>query len=396
MLKLLRENGYKVKLVEAAPRIGGVWAWNRYPGARVDVEMPYYSYSHPEIWSTWVWYERYPSDTALRAYFDHVAEVWDLNKDIECNVQVTKAAFDESTNHWNIRTKDDRTFRCKWLVPATGTSFKQHFPDWKGQDDFKGMIAHSSLWSENVDISGKRVAIIGAGSTAVQVMQEASKVSSHVTQYIRTPNLALPMRQRQVTEEEVYAYRPIFPHVFKACKSTFAGLPTQGVGKKTFDVSDGERRKIWEEGWKRGGFNWSIGGFMDTLLDPKANRAAYEFWKEKTAPRIKNEQKRKLLVPEEAPYYLGTKRPSLEQDYYEACDKDHVDITNSPIFGFTENGIVSEEGEKPFDIVAICTGYDAVTGGLRTMGIKGRRGIMSNLDGEIHRTLTVLGSRQRS
>lgn len=126
------------------------------------------------------------------------------------------------------------------------------------------------------------------------VYASAAKVCPHVTQYIRTPNLALPMRQRKITEDEVYAYRPVYPHVFRACKTTFAGLPTTGVGKKTFDVDDDERRRIWEEGWRRGGFNWSIGGFMDTLLDPKANRAAYEFWKEKTAPRIKDRQKSEL------------------------------------------------------------------------------------------------------
>lgn len=334
------------------------------------------------------WDERYPSDTSLRAYFDHVAHVWDLNKDIKLNVQVTKASFDESSSCWEVTTKDGGTIRCKWLTTATGPSFKQHFPDWKNRDKFEDTIAHSSLWPENVDIVGKRIAVIGAGSTAIQVVQEATKVASHVTQYVRTPNLALPMRQRKVTEDEVYAYRPTFPHVFKACKGRFAGLPTQGVAMKTFDVSEDERSIIWEEGWRRGGFNWSIGGFMDTLIDPKANRAAYDFWREKTAPRIKNKQKRDLLVPEEPPYYMGTKQPSLEQDYYagvlpfllygktdtiqESCDQPHVDITNSPILEFTEGGIINEEGEKQFDIVAICTGYDAVTGGLRTMGIKGK------------------------
>jgi cation diffusion facilitator CzcD-associated flavoprotein CzcO len=266
------------------------------------------------------WKERYPSDTDLRAYFDHVADIWDLDKDIELNVQVTKASFDESSSQWGVQTKDGRTFRCKWLIPATGTSFKQHFPEWKNRDKFKGVIAHSSLWPEDVEISGKRVAVIGAGSTAVQIMQESSKVSSLVTQYIRTPNLALPMRQRTVTEDEVYAYRPTYQHVFKACKTTFAGLPTQSFPKMTFDVSDEERKKIWEEGWRRGGFNWSVGGFMDTLLDPKANRAAYEFWREKTLPRMKNQQKRDLLIPPEPPYYMGTKRPSLEQDYYVSND----------------------------------------------------------------------------
>lgn len=336
--------------------------------------MPCYSFSHPEILNTWIWKERYPSDTELRRYFDHVDNVWDLSKDCDFNTRVTQCDYQERSGNsgWLIRTKEGSLYKCKWLVAATGTSFRQYLPDWKGRENFKGIIGHSSLWPENVDLTGKKVAIIGAGSTALQVMQEAAKVASNVTQYIRTPNLALPMRQRQITEEEIYAYRPQFPHIMKALRTTPAGLPTTGQGKATFDVSDEERRLAWEEGWKRGGFNWSIGGFADTLVNPKANRAAYNFWREKTLPRLKDSKKAELLIPEEPPYWIGTKRPSLEQDYYEMCDQPHVEITNSPIKSFTETGIVTEEKETAFDVVAICTGYDAVTGGLRTMGIKGK------------------------
>lgn len=341
------------------------------------------------------WKERYPSDESLRAYFDHVAHVWDLKKDISFNVAVTEATFQEDSGIWSVQTANGTQYRCKWLIAATGTSFKQYIPEWNGRAEFQGVMAHSSLWPEGVELTGRRVAIIGAGSTAVQVMQEASKVASHVTQYIRSPNLALPMRQRHVSEDEIYAHRPTYPHVFSACKNTFAGLPTTGVAKGCMSVPPDERRRIWEEGWKRGGFNWSIGGFMDTLIDAEANRAAYDFWRDKTAPRVRNPQKRDLLVPKDPPYYIGTKRPSLEQDYYvsaacprqynsadpskESCDRDHVDITTSPIVRFTRTGIVSEDGEKAFDIVAICTGYDAVTGGLRTMGIKGRGGKQKHL-----------------
>lgn len=174
-------------------------AWNRYPGARVDVEVPYYGFSHPEIWSNWMhvtlsltdgydrntllthdlrWKERYPSDTDLRAYFDHVAKMWDLEKDVECNVQIVNASFQEEDAQWLVRTANGASYRCKWMISATGTSFKQHFPDWKGRETFEGIIAHSSLWPKDIDISGKRVAIIGAGSTAVQIMQEGMVASS--------------------------------------------------------------------------------------------------------------------------------------------------------------------------------------------------------------------------
>ncbi|KAF2168746.1 hypothetical protein M409DRAFT_65164 [Zasmidium cellare ATCC 36951] len=377
LLKQLRENGFKTKLIDAAPRLGGVWAHNRYPGARVDVEMPCYSYSDPAILNSFIWTERYPSDSELRRYFDHVDKVWDLSRDVECNTQAVQCTYQEQSGNsrWHVEVKSGEVYNCKWLVSATGTSFKQYIPEWKNMDMYRGVIGHSSLWPENIDLTNKRVAIIGAGSTALQVMQEAAKVATSVTQYIRTPNLALPMRQRQISEDEIYAYRPQFPHLMKSLRNTPAGLPTVGQGKGTFDVSDEERRTIWEEGWKRGGFNWSIGGFSDTLLNREANKEAYKFWREKTLPRVKDQKKAALLIPEQQPYWVGTKRPSLEQDYYECCDRPNVYITDSPIVEFTETGIVSKDGERPYDIVAICTGYDAVTGGLRTMGITGRDGL---------------------
>lgn len=191
-------------------------------------------------------------------YFDHVDRTWDLSKDVEYNTQAVECNYKESSgdSRWHVRTKAGQNYDCKWVISATGTSFKQYMPEWKGMEKFQGIIGHSSLWPENVDISGKRVAVIGAGSTALQVMQEAAKVASSVTQFIRTPNIALPMRQRQVPEEEINAYRPQFPHLMKSLRSTPAALPTVGNPKGTFDVSPEERRAIWEEGWKRGGFNW--------------------------------------------------------------------------------------------------------------------------------------------
>jgi cation diffusion facilitator CzcD-associated flavoprotein CzcO len=375
-LKLLRDAGFKTKTVDAASSIGGVWAWNKYPGARVDVEMPYYGYSDPAIWTNWNWTERYPGQVELSKYFEHVAKVWDLNKDVELGVRVVSATCvqDGGQTRWEVVTQQGDTYVAKFLICGTGTSFKQHIPEWEGLKIFKGEIYHSSLWPDGVDIDNKRIAVIGAGSTGVQVVQEAAKVSSKVTHFIRSPNIALPMRQRQVSREELYAYKPAFQHVLAACRTTPSGLPTTNTGIKTFDISEAERRALWDELWERGGFNWSIGGLADTLLDKDANRAAYDYWAEKTRPRIKDPRKRDLLVPLEPPYYFGTKRPSLEQDYYEMSDRENVDITASPIQRFTATGIETSEKSEDFDIVAICTGYDAVTGGLMTMNIKGADG----------------------
>ncbi|KAF2486985.1 hypothetical protein BDY17DRAFT_288105 [Neohortaea acidophila] len=375
LLHILRKHGLSVQLLEAGTTVGGVWAWNRYPGARVDCEMPYYGFSDPDVWSTFTWTERYPCDTELRKYFQHVVKVWDLEKDIHLRTRVVEANY--SNGGWRVKTDAGDHWSCKWLIAATGTSAKPHIPHWKGMEKFKGVIHHSSLWPEQpVDMAGKRVAVIGCGSTGVQVMQEAPKVAKAVTQFIKTPNLAVPMRQRQISEEEIYSNKCLYPHIFRACRGTRTGLPIENLGRKVFDDDDTTRRAIWDERWKRGGFNWSQGGYTDHIIDEKSNRAMYDYWVEQTRKRMKDGPKRELLAPLEPPYFISTKRPSLEQDYYEMCDLDHVTITNSPIVEFTETGIKTEDGKvHEFDIVAICTGYDAVTGGLRQMGLKGRGGV---------------------
>lgn len=257
LLKKLRESGLRVQVFEAGTSLGGVWSWNRYPGARVDCEFPYYGFSDPAIWSTFIWKERFPDADALRGYFQHVDKVWDLSKDVILNTRVTEAKYFE--NGWTLKTSDGQVYRSKWFIPATGTSFKQYIPDWKGVGSFQGPMHHSSLWpAQGADIKGKRVAIIGAGSTGIQVVQEAAKVSSSVTQFIRSPNLAVPMRQRDITVEEIINNRPILPHMFKAIRTTRTGLPVLGSGRMTFNDSAEERELLWEEQWLRGGFNWYI------------------------------------------------------------------------------------------------------------------------------------------
>jgi cation diffusion facilitator CzcD-associated flavoprotein CzcO len=165
LLKLLRDQGLSVKLFEAGPTLGGVWCWNRYPGARVDCEFPYYGFSDPAIWKTFTWPERFPDHVELRRYFQHVAKIWDLHKDISLNTQVTAAAWQD--DHWLVKTANGLTCKCRWFLAATGTSFKAHVPDWKGIDLFKGEIHHASRWPEHLHLTGKRVAVIGAGSTGL-------------------------------------------------------------------------------------------------------------------------------------------------------------------------------------------------------------------------------------
>jgi cation diffusion facilitator CzcD-associated flavoprotein CzcO len=259
LLKLIRDQGFSTIVLEANSRLGGVWSYNCYPGARVDSELPYYGYSDPAVWGTWNWTERFCSYEELRGYFDHVDKIWQLTPDVVFNAQVCQAAWQEESSSWFVQTADGQLYRSTWLLPATGTSFKRNVPDFKGRDKFQGIMHHSSQWPERgVDLKGKRVAVIGAGSTGVQMLQESAKVASRVVHYIRSPNLALPMRQRAISEAEIYHTKAHIPYLFKACRSTRSGLAVMNTGRRTFDDTEEQRQQLWEENWKRGGFNWFV------------------------------------------------------------------------------------------------------------------------------------------
>lgn len=377
--KLRDEVGLNVKIFEAANELGGVWRWNCYPGARVDTQVPIYEYSIEKVWKDWTWTQKYPDFNELRDYFVHVEEQLDIKKDVSFNTRVIGSQFDNESKTWEVKTEDGRTAHCKYLINAIGFAAKRHFPDWKGLTDYKGELHHSSFWpDEGVNVKGKRVAVIGTGSTGIQIAQETAKDAASVTVFQRTPNLCLPMRQRDLTREEQQNAKSEYPDIYRNRLTTFAGFSYDFVEKNTFDDNEEEREKFYEELWAEGGFKFWLANYKDLLFDSKANDQAYNFWVKKTRARIADPRKRDILAPLKAPHAWGTKRPSLEQNFYELMDRAENDVVNvkeTPITEFTETGIVTSDGKlREFDIIALATGFDSVTGGMKNMGLKDTEG----------------------
>ena len=381
----MRKQGYSTVLYDAGLNFGGTWRWNIYPGARVDSpvgESPIYELAIPEVYNTWTWSTNYPGWEELQAYFDHMDKTLDLSKDCAFESVVVSSEFDMEAGKWVVRTEDGRTAKAKFLIVAAGFAAKRYIPAYDGMNKFQGIMHHSSFWPpEGVDFAGKRVAVVGTGASGVQMIQEMGKTAKEMTVYQRTPNLALPMGKRDLSKEEQLAMKPFYPKILAYRERCFAGFDYDLNERNTFDDTPEEREAMFEGLWKRAGFALWLGGYKDYLFDHKANRESYNFWRKKQSTRVKNAAKQKILFPEEPPHPFGVKRPCLEQNYYETLDQDNVEIIDinesvgTPIKEFTEKGIKTADGkEREYDIIALGTGFDVVTGGMTNMGLKSING----------------------
>ena len=276
LLHSLRKQGFKALLVEAGEGLGGVWHWNCYPGARVDTDVPAYEFSAEEIWKDWEWTERFPGRPELRRYFEHVDKIWNLSPDVRLGTRLTAARFDEGIRCWNVETHKGDRLSARFAT-------KPYVPPVPGLDRFQGRWFHSALWpQEGFDMTGKRVAIVGTGASGVQLVQEASRIASEVTVFQRTPILALPMQQKRLDSTAQQAAKADYPARFAYRDSTFAGLELDFLPEAVFEVDDERRRAIYERLWQKGGFHYWLGTFRDVLMDEKANRTAYDFWRDKS------------------------------------------------------------------------------------------------------------------
>lgn len=360
-----RKLGLNVKAFEAGSDFGGVWYWNRYPGARVDSEFPFYQLSIPEVYRKWDYGLRFPDHKEIRQHFAHIDKTLGLRKDVQFDARVNSAEWSEEAGKWTVKTEAGHVATCKYLFLATGLLHRKHTPDFPGLDSFKGAVHHSGFWPEDLSVKGKKVAVIGAGATSVQIVQEVAKEAEQLTMLMRRPSYCIPMQQRKISKEEQAQLKSFYPNLFKASRASRTGFPSSRGGCNVFDVTADEREQLWEELWQRGGFNFLF-AFDDTAMDKKANRAAYDFWAKKVRARMSNPAKRDLMAPLEPPYLFGTKRSPLEADYYECLDQDNVEIVNlneRPLQRFNEKGMVMEDGKQvDLDIVILATGFDSFSG----------------------------------
>lgn len=378
-LHKLRKLGFSVLLLDAGADLGGVWHWNCYPGARVDTHVPIYEFSDETLWRNWNWTELYPGWSELREYFAYVDEKWDIRKDTKFNARVNKAIFDDKESMWDLQTENGDQLRSRFVILCTGFAAKPFIPNYEGLETFTGPQTHTALWpQEGLDLAGKRVAVIGTGASAIQVSQEAAKTASHLTVFQRTANFALPMGPRATDIDTQTKSKADYPSRFAIRRHTFGGFDFDFLPKKAMDLSPEQRNKIYDELWKKGGFYPWLGTFEDVLNDKAANKTAYEYWRDRTRARIDDPKTASILAPDEAPYPFGTKRPCLENGFFEIFNQDNVDLVNlreTPIERVTPKGIETKESEYVFDILVMATGFDAVTGGILNIDIRGVKGI---------------------
>jgi cyclohexanone monooxygenase len=377
MLHRLRGQGSSVRVYEQGGDVGGTWYWNRYPGARCDVESMQYSYSFSEeLQQEWDWSERYAPQPEILKYAHHVADRFNLRSDIQLNTRVDRAAFDENANTWSVATSDGKTVTAKYVVLATGCLSNARMPDIKGLGDFKGKVYHTGHWPhERIDFTGQRVAVIGTGSSGIQSVPVIAEQASHLTVFQRTANFSIPARNAALTAEEREAFRAKYPEIRRfAREEARNGIYTEMPDRGALDDGDNERRARYESRWSRGGLTF-MAVYNDLALDKAANDTAANFVREKIAEIVSDPQTAKLLQPNNHP--IGSKRICVDTDYFATFNRPNVtlvDIKSNPIEEVLPNAVRTGEKDYEVDALVLATGFDAMTGSVAKIDINGRNG----------------------
>ncbi len=373
----LRQLGLSVRCLEDASGVGGTWYWNRYPGCRFDSESETYGYSFSkELEQEWDWKEHYSGQPENERYLNFVADKFDLRRDIQFNSHVTSAVYDERANRWEVQLESGQRMSCQFLVAAVGILSARYVPAFEGIDSFKGESYHTSRWpKEKVDFTGKRVGVIGTGATAVQLIPIIAKEVTHLTVFQRTPNYCAPLRNGLVSEETQRRFKASYPEIHQKCLETPAGFPYDFDRRNTLEVPREERLALYEELWAQPGFRKWLGNFRDIMIDRAANEDFAEFVRNKIRARVKDPVVAEKLVPKDHPF--GSKRIPLETEYYEAYNRDNVllvDVRETPIERITPKGMKTSDKDYEFDVIIYATGFDAMTGALTRIDIRGEGG----------------------
>ena len=380
MLHHLRDTyGLRVRVYDTAGGVGGTWYWNRYPGARCDTESYIYCYSFDrDLWQEWEWSGKYPRQPELLTYLEHVAQRYDLYRDIHLNTRVERATFDDAAGRWTVETDTGEVVSAQYFITGVGLlASVPHVPDVPGLDSFEGEWYHTGRWPhEPVDFSGKRVGIIGTGSTGTQAIPVIACEARETVVFQRTPQYAIPARHENFGPEDMARVKEDYDGLFAHVNWSVNGFPWGHNGRSALDDTPDERTAVFTRDWAEGGFKFLAGSYKDLLMDRRANDFASEFVRARIRETVHNPELAELLVPADHP--LGSKRPIIDTNYYETYNRDDVtlvDIRHDPIGKVTPRGIRLASGiEHELDVLVLATGFDAVSGPFLKIDIRGRDG----------------------
>jgi cation diffusion facilitator CzcD-associated flavoprotein CzcO len=378
MLYRLRGLGLTAQAYEAGSGVGGTWFWNRYPGARCDVESMDYSYSFsPELEQEWEWTERYPTQPEILRYVNHVADRFDLRRDIRFGTRVTSAVFDEASSRWTVTTDGGEVLSAEYCIMATGCLSVAKTPEVDGLESFQGRWYHTGHWPhEGVDVSGQRVAVVGTGSSGIQSIPVLAEQAAHLTVFQRTPNFSLPALHFPLDPEVQAAMKATYPEHREQARHSRAGIAIDPPTESALAADPDARLARYEERWARGSLFGLLGSYNDLSVNIEANDTAAEFVRSKIREIVRDPAVAETLSPSDYP--IGTKRLCLDNGYYQTYNRDNVllvDLRKTPIVAITLEGIRTTDEQYSFDTIVFATGFDAMTGPLLAVDIRGRAGL---------------------
>ncbi|HYH50820.1 MAG TPA: NAD(P)/FAD-dependent oxidoreductase [Acidimicrobiia bacterium] len=372
----LRQQGFRVAAIEAGGDVGGTWYWNRYPGCRCDVESVDYSYSFdPELEQEWNWSERYAPQPEILAYLNHVADRYDLRREILFNTRVISVHFDDEAARWRVGTDTGEEIVAQWCVMATGCLSTPNTPGYPGIDRFAGATYHTAQWPhEGVDFTGQRVAVIGTGSSGIQAVPIIAEQAADLVVFQRTPNYSVPAQNQPLSDDYLAEVKARYRERRQQNRESFLGMHLVPNDKAAAACTEEERVSAMEARWAVGGLG-VVGSFPDTMFDRKANDVVAEFVRSKIRATVGNPKVAEALSPKG--YAIGSKRVCVDTEYYATFNRDNVrlvDLRATPIEEFTETGIRTAGETFAFDTIVFATGFDAISGTLLRMDIRGRAG----------------------